>query len=224
MTVMNAKLQPVEDGTLRAQITRQLHAMITGGHFAPGERLTETALANQLHVSRAPLREAIRELVDRGVLISQPYKGLFVRSVSVTDLRELYSMRTELEQFAFRLAWDKRTPEACADLQRRYDALIAVHAQNDQAMAIELETNFHSWIYDVSGHSLLQSHWQRLVPLVQIYLSLHHRMHGAQGEFGHMTTEYLKIATGDDLAAMQVHIGEHMKQGLDMVIAAVPEA
>lgn len=224
MTGQSAKLRPVEDGTLRAQVARQLHGMVTGGHFAPGERLTENALAAQLKVSRAPLREAVRELVDTGILVSRPYKGLFVRTVSLTDLQEIYSMRTALEQFAFKLAWDKRTPEALNDLRSRYDRIVAVQKQGDQAAAIECETRFHSWVYELTGHALLMSHWNRLIPLVQIYLSLHHRMHGSHGEFRHMTGEYLRIASGDSLDEMLAHIKEHMRQGLAAVIEAVPEA
>ncbi len=223
MTSQSAKLRPVEDGTLRAQVARQLHGMVTGGHFAPGERLTENALAAQLKVSRAPLREAVRELVDTGILVSRPYKGLFVRTVSPTDLQEIYSMRTALEQFAFKLAWDKRTPEALDDLQSRYDQIISVQKHGDQAAAIECETKFHSWVYELTGHALLMSHWNRLIPLVQIYLSLHHRMHGSHGEFRHMTSEYLRIASGNCLDEMLEHIKEHMRQGLAAIIEAVPE-
>ena len=224
MNSHSAKLRPVEDGTLRAQVARQLHGMVTGGHFAPGERLTENALAAQLRVSRAPLREAVRELVDTGILVSRPYKGLFVRTVSLTDLQEIYSMRTALEQFAFELAWDKRRPEALNDLQGRYDQIVSAQEHGDQATAIECETRFHSWVYELTGHALLMSHWNRLIPLVQIYLSLHHRMHGSHGEFRHMTSEYLRIASGNSLDEMLAHITEHMKQGLAAVIEVVPEA
>ncbi len=224
MNSHSAKLRPVEDGTLRAQVAKQLHGMVTGGHFAPGERLTENALAAQLKVSRAPLREAIRELVDTGILVSRPYKGLFVRTVSLTDLQEIYSMRTALEQFAFKLAWDKRTPEALSDLKSRYDQIVSAQAHGDQASAIECETRFHSWVYELTGHALLMSHWNRLIPLVQIYLSLHHRMHGSHGEFRHMTGEYLRIASGDSLKEMLAHIKEHMRQGLAAVIETVPDS
>ena len=65
-------LQPVIDGTLRAQVACQIVDMVTGGHFQPGQKLTYTVLATQLGVSRAPLREAIRELIDKGILISRP--------------------------------------------------------------------------------------------------------------------------------------------------------
>lgn len=224
MSGAGPRLRPVEDGTLRAQIARQLHAMVTGGHFLPGERLTENALAAQLNVSRAPLREAVRELVDSGILISQPYRGLFVRAVSLADLQEIYSMRTALEQFAFELAWDRRTPGALEDLKGRYDRIVVAQTSGDQAAAIDTETKFHSWVYELSGHALLMSLWTRLIPLVQIYLSLHHRRHGAHGEFRHMTSEYVRIASGDSLEDMRAHIVEHMRQGLTAVIEALPES
>ena len=63
-------------------------------------------------------------------------------------------MRTALEQFAFTLAWDRRTPEALADLRARYDRIVAVQASGDQAAAIDCETRFHSWVYELTGHAL----------------------------------------------------------------------
>ncbi len=212
-----AILKPVEDKTLRAQVAQQILSMVTGGHFLPGQRLTEISLSTQLQVSRAPLREAIRELVDGGILISEPYKGLRVRPVSVQDLEELYSMRTALEQFAFRLAWNKRSEAALQDLGDRYDRLIEVQTSGDQAKTVDCELAFHSWVYELSGHALLQSQWQRLLPLVQIYMSLHFKTHGSHGQFKHMTTEYLELARGTSLDAIQDHIVEHMQQGLASV-------
>lgn len=221
MDLAENTLKPVEDRTLRAQITRQILDMVTSGNYLPGEKLTENALAEQLQVSRAPLREALRELVDRGVLVSQPYKGLRVRPVSGTDLKELYSLRTELEQFAFRLAWNNRSEDAVADLEARYDRLIAAQPTGDQARTINRELSFHSWVYELSGHSLLLSHWYRLTPLVQIYMVLHFRAHGSHGQFRHMTTEYLQLAKGEDLDQMLSHIAEHMQQGLLAVLESL---
>ncbi|MGH1482944.1 MAG: GntR family transcriptional regulator [Geminicoccales bacterium] len=223
MTDRAMKLRPVKDNTLRAQIAEQLNAMVTSGRYAPGERLTENALAAELGVSRAPLREAIRDLADRGILISQPYRGLFVRPVSETDLRELYSMRIALEQFAFRLAWEKRDTEALGELEQRYHALIAVQTGNNQAATITHETYFHSWVYELTGHTLLMSHWERLIPLVQIYMSLHHERHGSHGQFRHMTKRYLQIASEGSLDDMLDHIEDHMRQGLDAVIDTMTE-
>lgn len=215
------ELTPVEDRTLRAQVRRQILDRVLGGQFGPGARLIETTLCTQLQVSRAPLREALRELVDQGILVSEPYKGFRVRPVSERDLTELYSMRTALEKFAFTLTWPRRTPEALADLSTRYEELMSIRLSGDQAKAIEREIAFHGWVYETSAHRLLQEHWARLSYLVRIYMSLHHNLHGAHGVFGEMTTRYRDLAEGESLEAMLSHIDEHMVQGFDSVVRAL---
>jgi DNA-binding GntR family transcriptional regulator len=217
-------LRPVEDRTLRAQVAQQILDLVTGGHLQPGEKLTEQGLAAQLRVSRAPLREALRELIDRGILIAQPYKGIQVRNVGRRDLEELYSMRTALEKFAFSIAWGRRTPEAFVDLEERYRALLGAHQLGNRSRSIQCEINFHSWVYDVSGHDLLNSYWRRLSPIVQIYLSLHNGIFGARGYFQDVTTEYFKLAQSDNLDAMMRHVEEHMRKGLEHVLSALSPA
>ena len=221
MTEHPTKLSPIEDRTLRAQVRRQILDEVLGGRFLPGERLVETALSSQLRVSRAPLREALRELVDQGILVSEPYKGFRVRPVSERDLKELYTMRTALEKFAFSLAWPLRTPENLAVLDARHDDLMATRATGDQARAIEREIAFHSWVYETTQHQLLIDHWTRLSHLVRIYMSLHNKLHGPRGAFGAMSTLYRDIARGDDIDSMLSHVDEHMVQGFDSVLKAL---
>jgi len=221
MTRSPNTLRPIEDRTLRAQVRRQILDQVLAGHFKPGERLTETALSSQLRVSRAPLREALRELSDQGIIVSEPYKGFRVRPVSERDLRELYSIRTALEKFAFTLVWPLRTQATLADLNTRYQKLISVRASGGQAQAIEREIAFHSWVYDTTDHLLLMEHWSRLAQVVRIYMSLHHNVHGSHGEFREMTTLYRDLAHGDSLDAMLAHIDEHMMQGFDSVLRSL---
>lgn len=214
-------LKPIEDRTLRAQVRRQILDQVLAGHFKPGEKLTELALSSQLQVSRAPLREALRELTDQGIIISEPYKGFRVRPVSERDLRELYSMRTALEKFAFTSVWPHRSTETLGDLDDRYQKLMAVRASGGQAEAIEREIAFHSWVYETSDHMLLMDHWSRLAQVVRIYMSLHHNVHGSHGEFREMTTIYGDLAHADSLDAMLSHIDEHMMQGFDTVLSSL---
>lgn len=216
-----SELSPIEDRTLRAQVRRQILDEVLGGRFQPGKKLVETALSSQLRVSRAPLREALRELVDQGILVSEPYKGFRVRPVSERDLKELYSMRTALEKFAFTLVWPLRNPDSLDALDTRYEALMSTRATGDQALAIEREIAFHGWVYETTKHQLLIDHWARLSHLVCMYMSLHHNLHGSHGVFGEMTTRYRDIAHGDSLDAMMSHIDEHMLQGFDSVLRAL---
>lgn len=217
-----AGLKPVDDQTRRGQIVRQLRDLIVSGQLSPGDRLTEIDLAHRMGVSRAPLREAIRELIDSGLVVSEPYKGLFVRSVTRRDLIELYSLRTALEQFAFREAWGKRTAEALADLRSRNAALTAiVTAGRDPIGAIEVELNLHNWCYELSGHTLLQKTWQKMLPNLQFYFTLHQRAHGRTGPLREAHDIYVELACGDDLPAMLRHLEDHMRQGLETTMSFI---
>lgn len=211
-----ASLKPVDGHTRRGQIVRQLRDFIVSGQLSPGDRLTEADLASRLGVSRAPLREAIRELVDGGLVVSEPYKGLFVRSVTRRDLEELYSLRTALEQFAFRQAWEKRTEAAREDLANRNAELAkVVTVGQDPGLAIELELHLHNWCYELAGHSLLQKSWQKMLPNLQFYFTLHQKAHKRAGPLREAHDVYVELACGDDLEAMLRHLEDHMRQGLE---------
>lgn len=216
-------LVPVIDETRRGQIVRKLRQLIVGGHVMPGERLTESQLATKLGVSRAPLREAVRELVEFGLLESIPYKGLFVRRVTRTDLNELYSLRTMLEKFAFQQCWDKRNPANLEDLHERHEALVAESEQGqDRERAIILELDLHSWCYEVSGHKLLQKSWEQMKPNLQFYFTLHQKAHNRPGPLREAHLEYVKQASGNNLDEMLSHLEDHMRQGLEVTMKDIP--
>lgn len=216
-----ARLDRLDDATRRSQIVRRLRDHIVSGLVAPGTRLTEQDLAARLGVSRAPLREAVRDLVESGLVISEPYRGLFVRSATRRDLEELYSLRTTLEQFAFRLAWPRRTAAALADLAARKAALDA--AVDAGSGAIEAELRLHGWVYSLANHRLLQQSWERIHPNLQFYFVLHQRAHGRAGPLREAHDVYVATAGGDDLQAMLDHLEDHMRQGLAQTLRGLDD-
>lgn len=212
-------LQPISDGTLRGRCVDQIRDLIVTGDLVPGTRLTESELASALGVSRGPLREAIRELVDIGLVVSAPYKGLFVRKVTQNDLEEIYSLRTALERFAFQICWPARDESAFADLRNRRDVLqAAADDPADRNTAISKELELHSWCYELSGHKLLQQSWRRLRPNLQFYFAVHHKAHARTGPFPQSHDTYVRLACGDDLDALLDHLDEHMRQGLETTV------
>ncbi|MCF8466644.1 MAG: GntR family transcriptional regulator [Sneathiella sp.] len=215
-------IEPIDDRTIRRQVVQQLKALIIAGKMTPGQRLTEQELAKSLGVSRSPLREAIRELVDIGLLISMPYKGLFVRSVARKDLEEIYSLRTMMEQFAFQQCWDRRTEQSLDDLRQRNRNLVHTIDQGvDPERAIAEELTLHAWCYELANHKLLQQAWERMKPNLHFYFSLHQRAHSRTGPFRQAHEVYVELACGDDLDAMLAHLTDHMRQGLDTTISQI---
>ncbi|WP_110686083.1 GntR family transcriptional regulator [Salinicola aestuarinus] len=204
--------------TLWEQTAQRLQTLIANGTIAPGTRLTEHALAEQLGVSRAPLREAIRHLMNIGLLVSEPYKGVRVLELTPEGLHQLYEYRTGIEQMAFRSLWPKRSEQSFHDLDRRHAALLEAIDSGDSALAIERELELHQWCYELSGNALLVDAWARVKPHLCCYFVLHQRAHNRAGPARGSHDRYLEFAKGESLPAALDFIEQHMKQGFDQVI------
>jgi DNA-binding GntR family transcriptional regulator len=199
--------------TFREHIAEQLRAAILSGDLAPGSQVVETALAQQFSVSRGPLREAMRQLVDEGLLIAVPYTGTHVTSLSLKDVHEIYSMRVMLERFAFEQAWDRRGRSFRGEIERRHAALARSIAAGDDYGSIFAELDLHGLIYEISDHSLLQRAWHSLRGRLQLYWAAHHRAHGTRGPRPESHDSYVRAALADDLSAMFREIEDHMQRG-----------
>ena len=90
---------------LRDVVFNTLRQAILRGELKPGERLMEIRLANQLGVSRTPIREAIRMLELEGLVIMIPRKGAQVAQITEKDLNDVLEVRLGLEELATRFAW-----------------------------------------------------------------------------------------------------------------------
>jgi DNA-binding GntR family transcriptional regulator len=137
-----------EHRTLEALVRDELRRQIVTGALAPGTRLVEGALADELGVSRGPVREAIRELDREGFVVISPRRGASVADVSVEEALECYEVRAALEGLAATLAAERRSPE---DLDRlrgvleegqrmldvgRWDALAHLNNEFHRALAV----------------------------------------------------------------------------------------
>jgi DNA-binding GntR family transcriptional regulator len=213
MSVAEILLDPVPKSTLRAHIAERLRAAILAGDIAPGAQITEIALSVRLNVSRGPLREALRQLVEEGLLVTVPYTGTHVATLSVEDVREIYSLRTALETFAFEQVWERRDDRFRRELRRRNEALLATIDAGDDRAAIGAELELHGLVFEASGHKLLQRAWDGLRGRLQLYWAAHHRAHGMRGPKRDSHDSYIKAAQGKSLDAMRAEIANHMRRG-----------
>lgn len=90
--------------TLREQVVEVLLNELRSGTFVPGERLTEQGLAARLDVSRTPIREALNQLMEQGLLQARPRGGYVVPSPTVGEIRQIIAVRMLLEPAAVRMA------------------------------------------------------------------------------------------------------------------------
>ena len=120
---------------------------IVSGEYPPGSRLVETRIAQELGVSQAPVREALRDLEQLGCIVHEPFRGCSVRAFSAEELLEAFPVRAALEALAARLAAEA----------------------HDQAQA---NASFHATIVRASRNATLERQWQLLEPFSRTYLTV----------------------------------------------------
>jgi len=206
-------VRKLQKQTFGVRIADELRKAIFAGELAPGSALIETALAEQFGVSRGPLREAIRQLIDEGLLVQTPFSGTRVTELSEAAIREIYSLRTTLEIFAFKLVWERRDARFRAELLQRQQALLTAIDTGDEIECMRREMHLHSLVYEATGHRLLLEIWSGLRGRLQLYFAAHHLAHGLRGprRTGHDT--FVAAALGNSWQAMEDEIHKHMRRG-----------
>lgn len=131
---------------LRTQVREELRERIVTGALAPGTRLIERDLADQLGVSRVPVREALRMLEAEGMVHTVPRKGVVVNSLSRRDVEELFDVREALEVMSCRRAAERSTDEGLHDLEELLAEARAAVAAGDPARIAQANAAFHEQI------------------------------------------------------------------------------
>jgi DNA-binding GntR family transcriptional regulator len=211
----------IRRATFRDQIAERLRHAIIDGRIPPGGAVTEQQLAAEFGVSRGPLREAMSQLAEEGLLITVPYTGTRVVSLSGDDISEIYSLRTALETLAFRQIWQHRTPQFAQTLKARHRALLLALPEGDGFASSLVEVQFHSTVYEFCGHALLLETWRRISARLHLYLAVHQKAHGRSGPLGDAHQRYVELALGDDLDLMLAEIEHHMRRGVMQLQAYV---
>ena len=150
---MREKLIPVKlDGykPLRELVFEALREAVISGRLKPGERLMEIQLAEELGVSRTPVREAIRKLELEGLVIMLPRKGAYVADISSRDLVEIFEVRCALERLAAGLAAERITPEELEELESILVRISECVDNGDLDKFVEHDIIFHDVLYKVS--------------------------------------------------------------------------
>lgn len=126
------------------------HAIITG-EIPAGERIVETAYADRLHISRTPLREALRKLERDGLVEYIMRRGVVVRAFSIDDVEEIYTIRNALEMLTLPAIMEKATEQDIAGLRERLARMdVLVREKNIEELSPQARA-FHAELTAISG-------------------------------------------------------------------------
>lgn len=140
---------------LRELVFESLREAILLGRLRPGERLMEVQLAEEMGVSRTPVREAIRKLELDGFLIMVPRKGAYVAGITLKDIADVFEVRAALEGMAAGLAAERITDEELDQLERSLVQIRESQSGDNINAVVEGDTAFHEIIYQASRNQQL---------------------------------------------------------------------
>ena len=140
---------------LSQKVYRALKTEIIKGSLKPGTKLSEGKIAEQMGVSRTPVREALKELAAEGFVKMNPNQAVVVSNASVEDVQEVLQIRGVLEGLAARLATKMISEEEIKELEK-YQKQMEYYTKKDDVLAFsEMDAEFHELILNVCGNNRL---------------------------------------------------------------------
>jgi DNA-binding GntR family transcriptional regulator len=167
-------IQPVKVDTITEKVYREISKAIISGHIPPGERILEEKIAEQMKVSRMPVREALHRLQESGFI--SPYKkmGKVVNQLTLKNLNEITKIRMILEIKAVRLALINMNKKTLTRLENIHISLEKAIESNELDQMLYLNKQFHFTLYSKSDMPILQQIlsglWDRISPYLHILL------------------------------------------------------
>ena len=170
-------LAPLPRHSLSADATSRIRRAIISGELAPGSSLPETTLAEQLAVSRVPVREALIEIEQEGLVEFDSRGRGRVRVLSEADFEELFSMRCTLEVMAARLLATRLDETAAQDLEEMVDQQ---EGTDDLTELSHLDVAFHERMIQAANHRPLAVCWKTIRSQIEFWLARAHRAQAAR--------------------------------------------
>ncbi|MHA6799513.1 GntR family transcriptional regulator [Bounagaea algeriensis] len=163
-------LSGVDRNTLREQSLHKLREAISSGQLAPGTRLIETELSEALSVSRGTLREALRHLVQEGLVVSDERGRLLVRALTISEVRDIFAVRRSLETLAVETLCDLHDRTGVVrSLRESLDELR--NTEQDLAALVEADLGFHRQLCALTGNGTLVQSWLHISGLTRATIS-----------------------------------------------------
>jgi DNA-binding GntR family transcriptional regulator len=215
-------LSPASTILLSDEVVDRIREAILMGQFAPGDRLREEQLAEALHVSRGPIRNALLQLEREGMVVRRRNRGALVARLSRADLEEVYSLRQAIEPVACAWAARNAVEADLSELQTIINGYSRLSSRVSVQEAAEADLSFHDVLYRAARHRRLLRLWQDLRP--QVYLFLLTRTYVRTKEFreimvvGH--TRLLDVVRNRDEEGAREIAAEHVRTSYGRVLEA----
>ncbi|MCE8001915.1 GntR family transcriptional regulator [Billgrantia ethanolica] len=214
----------IQQRNLVEQVADYLTKAIISQRYAPGERLSEVQLARDLGVSRAPVREAARLLESRGLLVSQPRRGFFVRALDASELIDVFDLRLCLERHAMARLVDNYDAQKEQALRRQVELMCEVALHDSDSRKIEEDLVFHRMLIDFSGNRRLLKVFDDITHELRLCIALIGKTHAEPDTIATCHWQLLDALASGDPQRCREAIDYHIGVARDYVVQGIGES
>jgi len=218
-----APTPPADRSLLHQTAVDRLRDLIMQGELAPGARLNERLLCEQLGISRTPLREALKMLASEGLVALQPNRGATVTPLTLGSVREIFEVMGALEGLAGELVCRNATEAQIAEVRALHYQMLAYHARGDLPSYFRENQKIHLAIIAATGNATLLATYRGLNAHVRRarYLAnlTRDRWDQAVAEHG----QIVEALGRRDSARLQQLLQEHLAHKMTVVLAALAD-
>jgi DNA-binding GntR family transcriptional regulator len=205
-----APAQRPTPSTLKSHIFQRLRDAIVSGRYRPGDRLNESKIAREFGISRIPVREALMQLQEHGLVMNHERRGMFVTRLSEEDVQRINSLRVVLEAEALklcRLKISKKDAARLTDVMTRMDAW----SERTEMDAAALDLEFHRTLWDAAGNPYLARTLDSLVTSLFAHKALEYVSADLKRWSLHHHRALLDVALGNSTLEPEAAIIIHMR-------------
>jgi DNA-binding GntR family transcriptional regulator len=209
---------------LSVAVGARLRDMIVEGVLAPGTRLNERMLCEQLNVSRTPLREAFKTLAVEGLIVLQPNRGAVVAQMSVPEIEQTFEVMGALEGLSGELACAHATDDEVAEVRALHFEMLAAHTRRDLPAYYKLNHAIHDRMNAMARNAVLTETYQQINARIQ---SLRFRSNFNQDKWDLAVREHgamLEALERRDGNALRLILQQHLRNKRDAVLAVLRAA
>ncbi len=199
--------------TITEEITQLIRQAILEGHFENGQQLTESRISKEFSISRAPVREALRELANKGLVTHYPNRGYFIREFEYTDVEEICLLRIALEKLAVKLVIERATDKEIKEFEKIVKEMETSTENIEQASLSDYK--FHQKICLLTKHQYLQDYWILMADQMGLAIAnINRSFSDASTGFAGGHREIFELIQSRELNKAELAIESHILQGV----------
>lgn len=209
---MAGALPALRPAALRQNIADIVRNLLLEGRFAPGEEVSDSALAAEFQVSRGPVREALLILAEEGLIVHAHNRGFRVPELKERDIEQIAQARLPLETLALELAREHTSPSAIKELNRLSASLLEEFRRGGISVCARADLAFHQRIWELSGNPWLLAALRRICAPYFAYVAAFRLGRQDQSEqlMEEMHRRYIEYLSGNSQQSAQECVAFHL--------------